>query len=57
MPTWPAAHDRVVAVAGLTASLEETDWSTRGPWVTVSAVGEGIVSTYVRGTESSDLRP
>jgi subtilisin family serine protease len=55
--TWPAAHERVVAVAGLTARLEPTDWSTRGDWVDVSTVGEGVVSTYVRGRESVLLDP
>ena len=47
--TWPAAFRRVVAVGGLTADLRPTTWSSRGPWVDVSAVGEGIVSTYVQG--------
>ena len=46
-PCWPAAFDGVVSVAGLTADLEPTKWSTRGGWVTFSSVGEGLRSTYV----------
>jgi subtilisin family serine protease len=42
----------VVAVAGLTADGQPADWSTRGDWVTFSAVAEGIVSTYIEGEES-----
>jgi len=50
--TWPAAFGRVVAVGGLTAELRPTTWSSRGPWVDISTVGEGIVSTYVKGTQN-----
>ncbi len=56
-PCWPAAFRRVVAVAGLTAEMQPTGWSSRGHWVDVSTVGEGLVSTYVRGEESPDLSP
>lgn len=49
---WPAAHRRVVAVAGLTQNLQPTSWSSRGAWVDCSTIGEGIRSTYVEGTES-----
>ncbi len=52
---WPAAFaktdDGVVAVAALTAELQGAEWSSRGPWVTCSTIGEGIISTYVTGTE------
>ena len=58
---WPAAFtDRVVSVAGLTAEGEGAAWSSHGDWVTCSCVGEGIVSTFVPGTEDdtfSRLRP
>jgi len=63
-PMWPAAlsatgpHDRfdnVVAVAGLTARGCDNDWSSRGPWVTCSTVGQGVSSTYVIGTEDGPL--
>lgn len=55
-PCWPAAFSsmfpgRVVAVGGLTASGAGAPWSTHGGWVTCSVVGEGVVSTYVIGTE------
>ncbi|OLT11016.1 hypothetical protein BJF78_27965 [Pseudonocardia sp. CNS-139] len=48
-PCWPGAFPEVVAVGGLTRELEATEWSNHGEWVTCSAVGEGVVSTYVAG--------
>lgn len=54
-PVWPAAFGRVVAVGGLTAGLRPTTWSSRGHWIDASTVGEGVVSTYVAGTQSPDL--
>ncbi|MBO3094224.1 S8 family peptidase [Cellulomonas dongxiuzhuiae] len=51
-PTWPAAFGRVIAVGGLTADLRPTDWSSRGSWVDFSAVGEGVLSTFVRGRQN-----
>lgn len=56
-PCWPAAFRRVVAVAGLTAAGQSTEWSNRGFWVDCSAVGEGVMSTYVEGTEPPELGP
>ena len=56
-PCWPAASKRVVAVAALAADLSPAPWSNRGFWVDCSAVGEGIVSTYVKGVESPELDP
>jgi hypothetical protein len=56
-PCWPAAFRRVVAVAALTASGGPAPWSSHGHWVDVSCVGEGIVSTYVRGRESDEFSP
>lgn len=52
VPTWPAAFGRVLAVGGLTADLRPTTWSSRGPWVDVSTVGEGVVSTFVQGRQN-----
>lgn len=54
---WPAAfsqefHENVIAVAGLTPTGIGAPWSSHGGWVTCSAVGEGVVSTYVIGTEN-----
>ncbi|UZN02275.1 S8 family peptidase [Cellulomonas sp. S1-8] len=52
VPTYPAAFGRVVAVGGLTAELRPTTWSSRGPWVDISTVGEDVVSTYVEGRQN-----
>ncbi|NMI01601.1 S8/S53 family peptidase [Pseudonocardia acidicola] len=64
-PIWPAAFagpggpgphfPNVVAVAGLDPDGNPAAWSSRGDWVTCSAVGQGVVSTYVRGAEDGDL--
>jgi subtilisin family serine protease len=56
---WPAAFslqdfskNNVVAVAGLNPQGEpEPGWSTHGDFVQFSTIAEGIVSTYVEGTE------
>ncbi|MDQ3611484.1 MAG: S8 family serine peptidase [Actinomycetota bacterium] len=56
-PCWPAASKRVVAVAALAADLTPAPWSNRGFWVDCSAVGEGVVSTYVQGEEAPELDP
>lgn len=58
-PCWPAAFRPVVAVAGLAGDMTPTEWSNRGYWVDCSTVGEGVLSTYVEGTESHviDDRP
>ena len=48
---WPGAFDQVTSVAGLTQSLQEAAWSTRGDWVDCATIGEGVLSTYVVGTE------
>jgi subtilisin family serine protease len=52
---WPGAFPEVLAVAGLTADLRRADWTTYGPWVDCSAVGEGVVGPYVAGQESEDV--
>ena len=57
VPCWPAASKRVVSVAALAADLTPATWSNHGFWVDCSAVGEGIVSTYVEGVESVELDP
>jgi len=56
-PTWPAAFRRVVSVGGLAGDLRPTSWSSRGFWVDCSAVGEGILSTFVEGRESYEFTP
>jgi hypothetical protein len=53
---WPAAFtDRVISVAALTAELKPAKFSSRGSWVTCSCVGQGIVSTFVEGTEDQEF--
>jgi hypothetical protein len=54
---WPAASERVIAVGGLTQSLEPADWSSRGDWVDLSTMGEGVRSTYVKGREHPRIDP
>jgi len=56
-PCWPAAFCNVVAVGALTQDLEPADWSSRGPWVDCSTMGEGVRSTYVEGEESPKVDP
>lgn len=53
-PHWPAAFRRVVAVGSVQNNAgKPSKWSKRGAWVDVSTVGQGIVSTYVKGTEEA----
>jgi hypothetical protein len=35
----------------------DAKWSSRGDWVTCSTLGQGVVSTYVFGTESRAYDP
>jgi hypothetical protein len=42
----------VVAVGAVTADLRPATWSSRGFWVDCSTVGEGVLSTYVQGSNS-----
>jgi hypothetical protein len=52
-PMYPAAFPGVVGVAALKGPPHHVpaSWSSHGAWVRCSTVGEGIVSTYVPGTE------
>ncbi len=58
-PFWPAAFagsdapwaDRVVAVAAHDGT-QLCDWSNAGPWVTLAAPGQDIVSTFINDTEA-----
>jgi hypothetical protein len=58
-PVWPAAlaaeFDNVVSVAALDPHGDPAPWSSHGDWVRFSAIGEGVVSTYVIGTEDGEL--
>src|SRR6266511_2445827 len=56
-PCWPAAFRKVVSVAALNPDLRPAAWSTRGFWVTCSAVGPGVRPTSVEGRESSHMTP
>ncbi|GGL04064.1 S8 family peptidase [Mangrovihabitans endophyticus] len=56
-PVWPAALPGVEAVAGLTAYLTPSAWSSYGPDVRFSTVGEGIRSLFVTGVESPVFDP
>jgi Subtilase family len=55
--TWPAAFRRVISVASLDATLRPSLWSNRGFWVDCATVGEGILSTFVAGSEDPELDP
>ena len=48
---YPAALEGVQAVASLTNDHLPSSWSSRGSWVKFSAIGEGVVSTFVGGEE------
>ena len=54
---YPAALEGVEAVAGLTAGLGTTDWSSHGAHVRFSTVGEGVHSVYPQGVESPVFDP
>ncbi|HET6755462.1 MAG TPA: S8/S53 family peptidase [Jiangellaceae bacterium] len=54
-PCFPAAFPTVTAVAALTQGMLPAEWSSRGAWVDVSTIGEGVRSTYVPGTESPSV--
>jgi subtilisin family serine protease len=54
-PCYPAAFPTVTAVAALTQGMLPAEWSSRGAWVDVSTIGEGVRSTFVPGTESPSI--
>jgi thermitase len=56
-PVYPAAFDGVVAVGAVTHDLRPAPFSSHGAWVTCSAVGVGVVSTFVRGTGPPEPDP
>ncbi len=56
-PCYPAAFPSVIAVAAVTQGLLPASWSSRGAWVDVSTIGEGVRSTYVPGKESPAFDP
>lgn len=50
-PMYPAALDGVVAVGALNPDMTPVGWSDRGAWLTCSAIGVGVASTFVEGEE------
>lgn len=50
-PMFPAAMKGVVGVGALAANLTPAPWSNHGFWVNCSAVGVGVISTFVEGVE------
>jgi len=50
-PMFPAAMKEVTGVGALAADLTPAPWSNHGFWVNCSAVGVGIISTFVEGVE------
>ena len=48
---FPAAMKGVVGVGALAANLTPAPWSNHGFWVNCSAVGVGVISTFVDGVE------
>ena len=51
-PCYPGAFPTVTAVAAVTQGMLPAEWSSRGVWVDVCTIGEGVRSTFVPGTES-----
>ena len=37
--------------------MQLATWSSRGPWVDCSTIGEAVHSTFVEGTERDDVDP
>jgi Subtilase family len=56
-PCYPAAFPTVTAVAALTQGMRPAEWSSRGAWVDICTIGEGVRSTYVPGIESPSVDP
>jgi subtilisin family serine protease len=50
-PMFPAAMKDVIGVGALAADLTPAPWSSHGFWVNCSAIGVGVISTFVPGTE------
>jgi subtilisin family serine protease len=48
-PMYPGAFKQVVGVGALTDDMQGAPFSNRGFWVDCSAVGVGVVSTFVEG--------
>jgi subtilisin family serine protease len=55
--SWPAAFDRVVAVAAHDDAGQIPKWSFQGPWVRLLAPGVNVTSCYLEGTVNFHYRP
>jgi thermitase len=49
LPVYPAAFPGVVAVGAVDSNLDRASFTNHGDWVNCSAVGVGVVSTFVEG--------
>ena len=56
-PVFPGAIPGVVAVGALQQDLTPAPWSSYGDWLTCSVIGDGVLSTYVEGTEDPEFDP
>jgi subtilisin family serine protease len=56
-PLWPAAHQRVLAVAAVDDSLERAAFSNFGWWVDAAARGVQVLSTFVEFDEVGHVKP
>ena len=54
LPTWPSALPGVVSVGALEANGQPAPWSNRGPWLSFSTIGQGVLSTFVPGQQPDD---
>lgn len=56
-PFWPAAHPSVIAVAATDPTGALASFSNHGPWLTTTAPGVDIVSSYVHFEPIPGLAP
>jgi thermitase len=54
---YPGAFDEVTAVGAVNADLSPAGFSNYGSWVDCSAVGVGVVSTFVSGVVPPEPKP
>ena len=53
-PRYPAALERVVAVAATEIDGTPAGWASRGHWVDIATRGVGVVTTFADGTMETD---
>ncbi len=54
LPRYPAALERVVAVAATEIDGTPAGWASRGHWVDIATRGVGVVTTFADGTMETD---